>query len=276
MLSIRSQLALAALCLACLLNAEAASAATKAYQAQALCFSDPPRDPAVQVKACDDILAMPGQSNQRYAQAHTFRALTLYASGDRSSALAEVDKATELDPTYFVPYSLRGRVYADRREFDRAIAQFDIALGMEPRYAFGHWWRGQAFAGKGDYDRAIADYDIAIQRLPGMQIYYSRGVAHLRRGDAKLADDDFARAAAIASDGKALSRLASTYGALGAYDRAMLTFSRAIEVEPQRSDTWNERCWVLGAGIGWSRTSGRLGRLRSCHRHVGGRSSLFR
>ena len=198
----------------------------------------------MQVKACDEILATPSQSNQRYAQAHAFRALTLYASGDRDGTLADVDKATELDATYFVPYSLRGRVYADRREFDRAIAQFDIALGMEPRYAFGHWWRGQAYAAKGDYDRAIADYDSAIQMLPGMQIYFSRGYAHLRRGDAKPADEDFARAADLAPSSLVLSRLAVSFMEFGLYDRAILTFDQAVKKDPQRADAWNERCWA--------------------------------
>jgi tetratricopeptide (TPR) repeat protein len=244
LLSIRSKLAVAALCLCALLNARAASAATKAYAAQALCFSDPPRDRAVQVKACDEILATQGQSNQRYAQAHAFRALSLYASGDRTGALADVDRATKLDPAYFVPYSLRGRVYADRGDYDGAIAQFDIALRMEPRYAFGHWWRGQAYAAKGDYERAIADYDIAIQRLPGMQIYFSRGVARLRRGEAKLADEDFDKATAAAPNGPALSWLAVGYLDLGLYDRAILVFDRSILKEPQRADTWNERCWA--------------------------------
>lgn len=243
MISIRTKLAVAAMLLG-LSSGHGASAATKAYAAQALCFSDPPRDRAVQVKACDEILTTPSQSNQRYAQAHAFRALALYASGDRDGALADVDKATELDPSYFLPYSLRGRVYADRREFDRAIAQFDIALGMQPRYAFGHGWRGQVYAAKGDYDRAIADYDSAIQMLPGMQIYFSRGYAHLRRGDAKMADDDFAAAVDLAPSGQVLSRLAVSFIELGLYDRAMLTFDQAVKKDPQRADSWNERCWA--------------------------------
>lgn len=226
------------------LIARPAGAVTKAYEAQARCFADPPRAYELQIAACGEILATPGQSNVRYGQAHAFRALARYAAGDRSGALEDVNKATELDPTYFVPYSLRGRIYSDRRDYDRAISEFDVALRMEPRYAFGHWWRGQAYAGKGDDDRAIADYDVAIERLPGLQIYLSRGMSHLHRGDAKLADDDFARAAEIGRDGKTLSRLGATFAELGLYERAMATFDQALKIEPGRANTWNERCWA--------------------------------
>lgn len=238
------QRAAAAALVACVVLPRPAQAVTKAYEAQARCFMDPPRAYPSQIEACGELIATPGQSKVRYAQAYSFRGLARYASGDRAGALDDVNKATELDPTYFVPYSLRGRVYADRRDFDRAIAEYDVALRMEPRYAFGHWWRGQAYAAKGEDDRALADYDAAIERLPGVQIYLDRGIVRLRHGDAKLADDDFARAAEISRDAKMLSRLGATYAELGLYDRAMLTFARALDADPSRANTWNERCWA--------------------------------
>lgn len=230
--------------LAATLLAQPAWAVTKAYEAQARCFADPPRAYDLQIASCGEIIATPGQSKARYAQAYSFRALARYASGDRAGALDDVNKATELDPTYFVAYSLRGRVFADRRDFDRAIAEYDIALRMEPRYAFGHWWRGQAYAAKGDDDRALADYDAAIERLPGAQIYLDRGMTRLHHGDTAQAEDDFARVAEISRDGKTLSRIGATYAELGLYDRAMSTFARALELEPSRANTWNERCWA--------------------------------
>jgi tetratricopeptide (TPR) repeat protein len=244
LISIRARLAVAGLSLGLLLSGGAASAATKAYAAQMRCLIDPPEAREGQVQACSDLIAIPGQSKLRYAQAHTFRGLARFTTGDAPGALADTDQAIALDATYFMPYSLRGRIYYSRREYDRAIAELDTALRLRPEFAFALWWRGQAYAGKGDYDRAIVDYDAAIQRLPGLQTYFSRGYAYLRKGDLKKADDDFARAGEQTTNGKILSQLARSFAELDLYDRAMSTFARAVGAEPKRADTWNERCWA--------------------------------
>ena len=60
----------------------------------------------------------------------------------------------------------------------RALADLDEAIRLDPTYACSYNNRGRTYAFKGDYDRAIADYSEAIKIDLNMFIAYNN------RGDA--------------------------------------------------------------------------------------------
>ncbi len=53
-----------------------------------------------------------------------------------------------------------------RQGSDLAIADFDRAIEVQPDYAEAYSNRGEAYEDKGDYERAIADYGRAIELQP--------------------------------------------------------------------------------------------------------------
>jgi tetratricopeptide (TPR) repeat protein len=62
-------------------------------------------------------------------------------------------------------YSSRGIAYAKRREYDQAIADYDKAIELDPKNAKAYYRRGYVYDIKGEHDRAMADYNKAMGLL---------------------------------------------------------------------------------------------------------------
>jgi tetratricopeptide (TPR) repeat protein len=69
-------------------------------------------------------------------------------------------------------------------DYDRAIADFNKAIELDPKDAIAYGGRGFAYSSKADYDRAIADLTKAIELDPknARIYYYNRGKAYERKG----------------------------------------------------------------------------------------------
>ena len=63
-------------------------------------------------------------------------------------------------------YFSRGIAYRNKDEHDRAIADYNKAIEIDPKLAAAYRSRGNAYADKGEYDRAIMDYTKAIEIDP--------------------------------------------------------------------------------------------------------------
>ena len=148
------------------------------------------------------------------------------------SAVNEFSQAIANNTNLLAAYNDRGLAYANMNELDRAIADFDEAVRIEPNSAFAYNNRGNASLLKGDldkaiedysrasdlysnlvfpysgrglayyrakaYDNAIADYTRAIDLTPGdYNLYISRGDAYRAKGEAALAENDYAMAAIL-------------------------------------------------------------------------------
>lgn len=91
--------------------------------------------------------------------------------------------------------SLRGHLYVDNGQFDRAIADYDKTIKLEPKDLFHYSSRGRAYVKKGQFDRAIADYDTTIKLNPKYAwTYGDRGVAYEKLGQRDKAITDFRKA----------------------------------------------------------------------------------
>ncbi len=69
-------------------------------------------------------------------------------------------------------YNNRGIAYADMKEYDQAIADYNKAIELNPRNFFAYNNRGIAYFYKGRYDQAIADYNKSIEINPKYDIVY--------------------------------------------------------------------------------------------------------
>ena len=91
------------------------------------------------------------------------RGLAYREQGDYVRAIADYDKAIELQADYAQAYNNRGIVYSVQGDYVRAIADHDKAIELRPNFSGAYNNRGVAYKGQGDYVRAIADYDKAIE-----------------------------------------------------------------------------------------------------------------
>ena len=101
--------------------------------------------------------------NENYAPAHQFYSDLLKAMGRLDEALAEIERALELDPLSLSINTALGHVLYLSRQYDRAIVQYRKALGLDPNFAQAHLWFGRPFLEKAMYDEAIAEVQTAVR-----------------------------------------------------------------------------------------------------------------
>src|SRR5262249_56325737 len=90
------------------------------------------------------------------------RAWALAQKGELDKALAEANRAVELNPSE--PYTLdtRSWIYIAQRKPDLALSDLDKALSLDPELAGAYFDRGRAYELKGERDKAIAAYRKAL------------------------------------------------------------------------------------------------------------------
>ena len=104
--------------------------------------------------------------NPSYAPAHHFFADLLKAMGRFDEALAEIEKARELDPLNLAINAGVGHVLYLSRQYDRAIDQYRRAVDLDPTFMQTHVWFGRPYLEKGMYAEAISELETAV-RLSG-------------------------------------------------------------------------------------------------------------
>ncbi len=158
------------------------------------------------------------------------RGAALLREGSWEAAIAELDKAIELDPTLAAAYNNRGRAYSELGQHERAIAEYGKAIELNPD-AVAYYNRGSLYSDLGQWEQAIADYDKAIELKPDFAAYMNRGFAYLglKQWDQAIADYDkaieldSAKALAYANRGVA-------YHSLGQKEQARADYQKAVSL----------------------------------------------
>ena len=101
--------------------------------------------------------------NPNYAPAHHFFADYLKAMGRFDEALAEIEKAYELDPLSLAINTGVGHVLYLSRQYDRAIEQYRKAVELDPTFMATHVWFGRPYLEKGMFVEAISELEIAVK-----------------------------------------------------------------------------------------------------------------
>jgi tetratricopeptide (TPR) repeat protein len=104
--------------------------------------------------ACGD-----GQSQ---AERHSQSGLELVEQGRWQEAIAEYDKAIQLDANMASAYLNRGQAYNLLGLRQQAIADLDKAIELDHDLGLAYFYRGNAYEGLSDSQQAIADYRMAL------------------------------------------------------------------------------------------------------------------
>jgi tetratricopeptide (TPR) repeat protein len=153
---------------------------------------------------------------------------------DYDRAIADSNKAIEIDPKFAPAYHGRGGIYWAKGEYDSAIADYTKAIEINPKAAYAYGGRGFAYASKGDYDRAIADATKAIEIDPKEpNAYASRCKAYRSKGDNERAIADCNKLIELyPKEANGYSDRGNAYRGTGEYDRSIADLTRAIELDP--------------------------------------------
>lgn len=127
-------------------------------------------------------------------------------AGELDQAIADYDRALEIDPNYAEVLALRGDVERSKGNMTGAISYYDRAIAIDPRASYFKA-RGQTYSeieSPGHFEKAIADYSRALQLKPDMfAALTDRGVA---------------------------------YGWLGRYAEAFADFDKSLKIKPHFND----------------------------------------
>ena len=154
--------------------------------------------------ALDDALADFNRAielDQRSAEAYKGRSAVYRSKGDFDNALADSNKAIRLYPNDSQGYQERGRVHLYKNNFDNAIADFSKAIALGRKAPELYNILGSAYFSKGDFDNAIANLNEAIRLDPEFaETYYTRGLAYDGKGELNRAIEDYTKAIALKPD----------------------------------------------------------------------------
>ena len=119
-------------------------------------------------------------------------------NGDLDGAIADFDRAMQLNPKDDAPYYNRAQARRLKKDTAGAIADYTRAIEFGSTNPAAYNNRGNARAENNDREGAISDYTHAIELKPNYaRAYYNRAVARKDKGDASGAAADFKRARAL-------------------------------------------------------------------------------
>jgi tetratricopeptide (TPR) repeat protein len=223
------------------------------------------------IRACDRALEL----DPEYAWAWNVRGLALMALGECSEALMAFERACTLDKDSVWHWYNRADALAALRRFDdaaamleralvvapdhaeswarlgqalrsldrpaEALAACDEALRVRPAYAWAWHGRGLALQSLGRGEEALASFERARHEDPRSIWYYHSQVDLLLEMDRKIEALRVAEAgaAALPESAPAWARLGQVQRRLSQFQNAVVSYERAVELDPRYGWAWN-------------------------------------
>ncbi|MBI4949811.1 MAG: tetratricopeptide repeat protein [Deltaproteobacteria bacterium] len=143
-----------------------------------------------------------------------------------------------------IGWSNLGLAYKDRGELDRAVANYERAIEIDPGYAEAYGNRGATYLRMGRMDEALDDLSTAIRLNPRVpELYGNRGVVFINIGEYEKAVKDLTESISLdaSTAAKGFFNRGIAYKALGMNAEAVADFTRTIEADPSFAGAYNNR-----------------------------------
>lgn len=121
-------------------------------------------------------------------------ALALYQEKNLDRALAEVNKALQLEDREALFHGLRGAIRGKQKRYQDAVTNFDRAIDRDAGYFMYYLHRGLAYASVNQRDQAKQDLDRSIRLLPTAPAFQALGQIAEAEGNAEAAKRYYAQA----------------------------------------------------------------------------------
>lgn len=121
-----------------------------------------------------------------------------YALGRHEEAITAYQRAIELDPKLASPHYGLGNAYDALGHHDDAIAEFRRAIELDPQDAYPHNGLGNVYYILGHYEEAVAEFQRALELDPKFApAYFNWALAEVRRNNVDAALEQLKRAIAL-------------------------------------------------------------------------------
>ena len=121
--------------------------------------------------------------NSNDATAHHWYAEHLMNVGQADRAIAELERARELDPLSLPINATLGRAYRDARRYEESINQCRKTLDIDPDFALAHWCLGVSYVAEKQYAEAITEMQRANAVGESPLYMYGLGYAYAAAGN---------------------------------------------------------------------------------------------
>ncbi|MBI4833289.1 MAG: tetratricopeptide repeat protein [Planctomycetes bacterium] len=184
-------------------------------------------------------------------------------------ALNAVDEALEIDPSFGEVWEVKGLLYVDKRQYEKAFDAYTKALELNPKLVFSYYKRGvisweirkkpdealadfqkiieidpEGYMGylvkgrleyeQGNHEAALKEFNKAIELKNDPEAYLWRATDYVRLKNMKLALADYQKAAQLGEDRFSVqSSLAYFYYAMGTYDKALEYYNKSLKILPK-------------------------------------------
>jgi TolB-like protein len=168
--------------------------------------------------------------NPSYATAHMWRATHHAALGRFSDSLAEIRRATELDPLSMIILTDMAKDLYLAKRYDEAIDQYRKSLQVDANFPIAHKGLAEVYVQEGMNDEAVAEIEKAIE-LSGRSIFILDDLGYI-----------YARAGKNSEAMKILADLDKTAGDqyVPAYGRAVIY---AALGDKEKTLSWLEKAY---------------------------------
>jgi len=190
------------------------------------------------------------QLNPGYAFGHSRYALLLSGMGRHEDAIAEAERAHELDPLNLLTYTVVGDTLFYARRFESSLTPYRKCLELDPTFGAGHTDLARSLEQLGRTNEAIVEFVRGTAGPDGLP-RPSSGLAILYARDGRLND---ARATMQAVEEMSQKQFVSPYGIASYY---------AVIGENNRALDWLEKAYSERDGtLVWLKVHPRLDGLR--------------
>ena len=183
------------------------------------------------------------------AKAYLLRGYVWREKGEYDKAIADFTEAIKLDPASKIAAEARGEASESKTDSSvhQAMSASTGTIPLDPKDPAGYNVRGATWRAKGEFDKAIADYNEAIRLDPECTVAYAlRGQAWGSKGDFAKAIADFDAAIRLdPTNVEVLVPRGAARIAKGDFNEAIADFNEAIRLDPRDAEAFALR------GVTW-------------------------
>ncbi|MCF6199120.1 MAG: tetratricopeptide repeat protein, partial [Hyphomicrobiaceae bacterium] len=179
----------------------------------------------------------------RKASIHSDRGVARWRLQQPGLALADFNKAIELNAQYPQVYNNMGNVYMDQNNYEKALQAYSKAIEIAPTYGVAYNNRGSAYFELSKIDEAIIDFTLAVKFLALNAVPHNgRGRAFLSKGKNYAAMRDLSRAVKLNKTyGMVFLSRARAFAELGRSSEAIKDYTHAISLARLQPELYYER-----------------------------------
>jgi len=185
--------------------------------------------------------------SRSYQSAYSARGSSYYFLGKYSEAMSDFDYAISLGPRdiswYALAYFMKGRIYNERGEYEKAVENYNISGGIMPFSAEKYGERSYAYFHFGRMAEAFADMSMAIYLSPSDYGYLdSRGAILYEMKLYKKAIKDFSDSLVLnPGNAHAATCIGTILKELEIYDVSLEYYNKAVGLDPEHVPAYQGR-----------------------------------